>query len=238
MKKTPKRILRIFLLIIILLALAAGAFFLKFYFETKEMTPVETSRINDTVFCIKDKFVNAFVFKTQRGYLMIDAGIDENSFLEGMKILGIATSDVHTLLLTHTDSDHTGAAGLFKNAKIYMHKEEEQMINGENGKFFFIRAKWKYAPYILLQNNDTLSMDGLKIKVFHTPGHTPGSCCFLIGKDYLTTGDNLAYKDGKFSHFNDFFNMDTKQQEISIKRLPNLDSIKYIMTAHYGIIRH
>ena len=238
MKKISKKILRLFLIIIILLALAAGAFFLKFYFETNEMTPAETSRMNDTVFCIKDKFVNAFVFKTKSGYLLIDAGIDENSFLEGLKKLEIAPADVHALFLTHTDSDHTGATGLFRNCKIYMHKEEEQMINGENGKFFFLRLKWKYAPYTLLNSNETMTVEGIKIKVIHTPGHTPGSCSFLIGKDYLATGDNLAYKDGQFSHFNDFFNMNTKQQEISIKGLPNLDSIKYILTAHYGIIRH
>jgi len=237
MKRTTKRVVIGICIFIGLLVLAAGAFFLKFYFETKGMNPAETSRINDTVFCVKNKFVNAFIFKGKVGYFMVDAGIDETTFKTELSRLGIAPEQVNALLLTHTDGDHIGAAGLFRNCQIYMHKEEEQMINGQKGKFFFMKTKWKYGPYILLNSNDTLTVDGIKVKIIHTPGHTPGSSCYLIGKDYLATGDNLAYKNGKFEHFADFFNMDTKEQEESIKKLPYLNSVKYIMTGHYGIIR-
>ena len=202
------------------------------------MTPAETSQINDSVYCIKNKFVNAFIFKGKTGYLLVDAGFAESSFKTELDKLGIDPSQINNLLLTHTDGDHIGATGLFRNCKIYMHKDEEQMVNGQNGKFFFLHTKWKYGPYTLFSSNDTLVLDGIRVKIFHTPGHTPGSCCFLIGKDYLITGDNLRYNDGKISHFNDSFNMNTKQQEESIKSLPNFDSIKYILTAHYGIVKH
>ena len=236
MKKTAKRILTGVAIFIGVLLLAAGAFFLLFYLNTRDMSPAETGRINDSVFCIRDKFVNAFLFRGKQGYLMIDAGLDEKIFRNELGKLGIEPGQVSIILLTHTDSDHTGAVGLFKNAGIYMHRDEEQMINGKNGKYFFLRMKWKYGPYLLFNSNDTLMLAGLKIRVFHTPGHTPGSCSFLVGSDYLATGDNLAYIDGKFGHFVDFFNMDTKAQEISIKTLPSPDTMKYVLTAHHGVI--
>ena len=201
------------------------------------MTPAETSRINDSVFCLKDKFVNAYVFKGKDNYLMVDAGLSEKSIWAGLKSFGILPEQITTVLLTHTDSDHTGSLGLLKNAKVYMHIDEEQMINGQNSKYFFMRVKWKYGAYNLLNSNDTLTIDGLKIKLFHTPGHSPGSCCFLINNDYLLTGDNMAYKNGKFEHFVDFFNMNTPEQEASIKNLPDLSSFKYVMTGHHGIIK-
>lgn len=169
---------------------------------------------------------------------MSDAGIGETSLKAGLDKLGISPDQVSAILMTHTDGDHIGAMGLFKKAKVFIHKEEEQMINGKNGKFFFLRTKWKYGGYSLLNSNDTLTVDGLKVKVFHTPGHTPGSCCFLVGTDYLITGDNLAYKNGAFTHFTDIFNMNTKEQESSIKVLPNLKSIIYILTAHHGFIKN
>ena len=221
-----------------LVILAAVAFFLIFFFETRGMSPSETSRINDTVFAVKNKFVNAFIFKGNTGYFMIDAGIAENSFKQELEKLGIRPDQVNAILFTHTDGDHIGAAGLFNNCKFYLHKDEEQMINGQKGKFFFMKTKWKYGPYTLFNSDDTLTIDGIKVRIFHTPGHTPGSCCFLIGKDYLATGDNLAYKNGKFGHFIDFFNMNTKEQEESIKTLPDLDSVKFILTGHFGVIRH
>lgn len=238
MKKPVKKSLIGLAILIGLLILIAGGFFLRFYLGTRDMTPAETSRINDSVFCIRDRFVNAFLFKGKEGYLMIDAGIDEDSFKSELSRLGIDPAQITNVLLTHTDGDHTGALGLFGKSRIFMPKEEEQMINGQNGKFPLVRFKWKYGPYTLFHSGDTLTLAGLKIRVFHTPGHTPGSCCFLIGSDYLATGDNLAYKEGKFSHFVDFFNMDTQAQEISIKSLPPLDSMKYILTAHYGVINH
>ena len=237
MNKTLKRIIWGIVILVGILILLAGSFFLKFYMETRHMTPAETQRINDTVFCVKDRFVNTFIFKGKEHYLMVDAGFTAEGVKAELDKLGIPADGITTLLLTHTDGDHIGAVGLFKDPKIYMHKDEEQMINGTNGKFF-MHPKWKFGPYILLNSNDTLTIDGLKIKIIHTPGHTPGSCCYMIGKDYLLTGDNLAYKNGEFGHFNNFFNMDTKEQEASIKTLPDLKSIPFILTAHYGIIRN
>ncbi len=139
------------------------------------------------------------------------------------------------ILLTHSDGDHIGSIGLFKNARVYMHKDEEQMINGKNGKFPLVRFKWKFGPYTLFNSNDTLTLQGMKIRVYHIPGHTPGSCCFLIGNDYLATGDNVIPKDGKYDHFINFFNMDTKMQETAIKTLPASNTVRFVLTAHNGV---
>ena len=46
------------------------------------------------------------------------------------------------------------------------------------------------APDVLLNDVDTLSFGKVELKVLHTPGHTPGSLCFLTGK-YLISGDTL-----------------------------------------------
>jgi len=32
--------------------------------------------------------------------------------------------------------------------------------------------------------------------------------------------------------------MDNKQQEEAIKKLPNPDTMKYVLMGHYGVIRH
>ena len=237
MKKPVKRILFGFLIFIGLLVLLLGFFGFRFWYGTRDMSPAETQKLNDTVFVVKDKFVNAYFFKTSQGYVMVDAGVSEENFKAQMDGLGIQPDQVTTILLTHTDSDHTGAMGLFKNAKVYMHKDEEQMVNGKNGKFFFLRVHWKYSPYTLLNDRDTLNIGGLRIQIIHTPGHTPGSCCYLFNHEYLATGDNVAYKNGKFVHFTDFFNMDTPAQEAALKNLPELNSTPFILMAHHGIVR-
>ena len=43
---------------------------------------------------------------------------------------------------------------------------------------------------IKLKDDDYLIVGKLKIKALHTPGHTPGSMCFLAGR-YLLAGDTM-----------------------------------------------
>ncbi len=47
---------------------------------------------------------------------------------------------------------------------------------------------------IRLQDGDLIEIGNLQIKVLHTPGHTPGSCCFLV-EGNLFTGDTLFVGD-------------------------------------------
>jgi len=202
------------------------------------MTPAETGAINDSVWCIKDKFVNAFIFKGKTSYLMVDAGFGRKSFNAELKKIGIEPEKITTLLLTHTDGDHIGAVSLLQNPKIYMQKDEEQMINGTTGKTKYFKTKWKFGPYTLLDDKDSLSIDGLSIKLIHTPGHTPGSCCFIIGGNYLVTGDNLVVSNGKYEHFVEMFNMDTPKQLESLKLLPIPGAFAYILTGHHGIVKN
>jgi hydroxyacylglutathione hydrolase len=237
MKRLKKIILWGLAIFACLLITAAILFYVKFHNATKTMTPAETGAINDSVWCVRDKFVNAFIFKGNNSYLMLDAGISKNNFKKELKKLGITPEQITTILLTHTDGDHIGSISLFTNPTIYMHKDEEQMINGTTGKTKYFKTKWKYGPYNLLNDNDSLTIDGLRIKIIHTPGHTPGSSCYIIGDDYLLTGDNLIVTNGKYEHFVEMFNMNTPEQLESLKLLPVPGSFKYILTGHHGVTK-
>ena len=238
MKKIIKRTLWGIGILLGLAVIAAAVFLISFLLTTRKMTPAETAAINDSVFVVKDRFVDSYIFKGKQNYLMVDAGFGKENFAIELKKLGIAPEKITTILLTHTDGDHTGSLGLFTNPKIYMHKDEEQMINGQTAKMGPFKTKWKYGPYQLFNSKDTLIIDGLRIRIIHTPGHTPGSVCFIINDDYLVTGDNLVVVNGKAEHFVDKFNMNTAQQIESIKAIPDLKSFKYILMAHHGVIKN
>ena len=237
MKKPVKWILRGFVVVAALLFIGAIVFLYSFLKATKAMTPGETMAINDSVWCIKDRFVNAYIFKGMDSFLIVDAGISKKRFNGELKKLGINPDQITAILLTHADGDHIGAISLFNNPAIYMHHDEEQMINGTTGKTKYSKTKWKYGPYTLLNSNDTLTIDGLKIKILHTPGHTPGSSCYIIGNEYLVTGDNLIVSNGRYEHFTERFNMDTPLQIESLKLLPASESFQYILTGHHGIVK-
>ena len=151
-----------------------------------------------------------------------------------MKRININPDEVTNLFLTHSDSDHVGAVKLFKNAKIYLSKLEEQMINGKTSRFFIFKNKLD-VKYELLEGNQVINLSDVKIKSISTPGHTPGAMCYLVNDKYIFIGDSMSLKNGEADLFNELFNMDPETQKLTIKKLAQLSGIKYIFTAHYGL---
>jgi len=45
-------------------------------------------------------------------------------------------------------------------------------------------------PDFYLKDGDLIPFGKLKLKVLHTPGHSPGGVCFLLGK-HLISGDTI-----------------------------------------------
>ena len=83
------------------------------------------------------------------------------------------------ILITHNHADHVGALSELKSKlriPIGSHRLDAKGL--------------PLRPDILLEDGETVSFGNISLKVLHTPGHTPGSLCFLIGK-YLISGDTL-----------------------------------------------
>lgn len=83
------------------------------------------------------------------------------------------------ILITHAHMDHLGALSQLKGElgiSVAIHPSDAKGL--------------PLRPEMLLGDGDTVSFGGINLKVLHTPGHTPGSICFLTG-NYLISGDTL-----------------------------------------------
>ena len=93
-------------------------------------------------------------------------------------------------LVTHTHPDHVGG-NLFGHdipgveallervrAKVYVHKAEREFLKGFG------------SDLVKVDNQDTLPVGRFTLTFLHTPGHTPGSQCFLVD-GRLVSGDTL-----------------------------------------------
>ncbi len=198
------------------------------------MSPIDTGEITPDVFAVRDSFVNMFLVKDSIHYIAVDAGNKPADIAEELKKLKINPEQVIAVLLTHTDGDHVAALKLFKNAKIYLSKQEEQLLNGEKSRFFVFGNNIGTTDYLLLNDQQTITIGNTKIKGILTEGHTPGSMCYVINDKYLFTGDAISLKEGRIGKFNKFFNVDTKTAVKSMGLLAGLEGIEYIFTAHYG----
>jgi glyoxylase-like metal-dependent hydrolase (beta-lactamase superfamily II) len=97
----------------------------------------------------------------------------------GRVIEWLSGTNLKYILMTHNHRDHTGALEeLVGELKVPV------AANSHDA------PKLPVTPQLLLNDNDTVSFGNVKLKVMHTPGHTPGGLCFLSGK-YLISGDTL-----------------------------------------------
>lgn len=75
------------------------------------------------------------------------------------------------------------------------------------------------APDHCFADGETLQVDELSFRIWHTPGHTMGSCCILCG-EYFFTGDTLfAQSVGR----TDFAESDPAAMRRSLQRLAALE---------------
>jgi glyoxylase-like metal-dependent hydrolase (beta-lactamase superfamily II) len=124
------------------------------------------------------------------------------------------------ILLTHGHYDHCLGSLELKlnfNIPIYLHQEDLFLYNNANKSASYWNSSLRggtptrQSPSIkqppidfFLKDNQTITFGESNLKVIHTPGHTPGSCCFLspsvvpakagIHKSiplYLFTGDTI-----------------------------------------------
>jgi len=141
--------------------------------------------MNDSILYLKQlevgpmqNFIYLIGDKNKRECVMVDPAWDVDQVLrvaqeDGMKVMGG--------LITHTHFDHcNGAEELLERTKgkIYVHKNEAEFLKGMKKEIEKVESGYK------------LRVGDLEITFVHTPGHTPGSQCFLI-QGNLVSGDTL-----------------------------------------------
>jgi glyoxylase-like metal-dependent hydrolase (beta-lactamase superfamily II) len=234
MKRTFKWLIGGLVTVFVLLGLYIGIYLVRAKSEMKKLVPVETKEVVNNIFSIKDTFVNLYLIKDSTQYIAIDAGNDLNAVSGELKKLNIDPEKIIALFLTHTDGDHVAAIKLFKNAKVYLSRPEEQLLNGKKWRFLFFGNKIDTKVYSLIDDQQIITIGNTKIKGILTPGHTPGSMCFLVNDKYLFTGDALSLKNGKIDRFNELFNVDSKMGFESMAKITGIQGVEYIFTAHHG----
>ena len=96
-------------------------------------------------------------------------------------------AELKLILLTHAHFDHTGGVAELHAAHpdvpVFLHPADAARL----GSDVFPPIGAPTVPY---GDGDVVKLGDLDIQVLHTPGHTPGGVCLLVG-DALFTGDTL-----------------------------------------------
>ena len=102
------------------------------------------------------------------------------------------------ILLTHGHFDHILAAQAVKekyNIPIYACRQEEEMLREPSINMTVHYGQGcSIVPDVFLEDLDVIRLAGFSVQMIHTPGHTPGGCCYYAEKEgVLFSGDTLFH---------------------------------------------
>lgn len=137
-----------------------------------------TTRIHALELGPMENFIYLIEDTATRRAAVVDPAWDVNAIIQKAHELELEITDI---LLTHSHNDHiNGIEGILENylAQIHLLKPEYEFWSHELEK-----------PS-LHHGGDEVELGDTRIRMLHTPGHTPGSACYQTGNE-LITGDTL-----------------------------------------------
>ena len=156
---------------------------------------------------------NMYVLVEGKEAIVVDSNISDD-VLDVLKKQGV--EKIH-LFLTHEHYDHSHGVCWWQehiNTLLYCHKDCKGQLSTKrksnprlvafvlakkdrsNGGYQYEEFKqqireYSLEPDALLDDSQVLCVAGHQIAVYHTPGHSPGSCCYMMDKQILFSGDSM-----------------------------------------------
>jgi len=136
-------------------------------------------------------YVYIIADRDERKAMLVDPAWDIDGLLDELDKEDLELTGA---LITHYHPDHIGGdfAGHHiegvtellakRGCKIHLHKNEAPYVQRQLGL--------TPADYVAVDGETTVEVGRIPVRFLHTPGHTPGSQCFLVG-GHLVSGDTL-----------------------------------------------
>ncbi len=140
--------------------------------------------------------VNCFILgcgETRKG-VVIDPGGDPEEIIAAVERLGLS---IRHIINTHGHFDHIGANRALKErlgAALMIHADDAPMLGraADVARAYGIPGENSPQPDEFLTDGMEIVFGKHRMTVLHTPGHSPGGCCFYLEAEKMViTGDTL-----------------------------------------------
>jgi glyoxylase-like metal-dependent hydrolase (beta-lactamase superfamily II) len=185
--------------------------------------------------------VNVYLVTIPDGLMLVDAGMgwQASRILRAVDELALQTGPLRHVVITHGHSDHIGGAAVIQErtgAQIWMHPADARALSEGEGNRAVAPERQGLLSRMMAGGVRAAEVagelaDGMRLpfapawRVIHTPGHTPGQCCFYHEEQRaLITGDSVMNWFGRLSMPFAAATVDMAQNVEGVRRVAELDT--------------
>jgi glyoxylase-like metal-dependent hydrolase (beta-lactamase superfamily II) len=169
-----------------------------------ELHPLAVALARDVYLLGESSPAAVYAVDTSAGLVLIDSGMDPDAalVLRQLARLHLDVKRLTAVLLTHAHADHSGGAAYLRKrtgAKVYAGRADSPILRNAGPREALVSTFHMplYVPHatevdVELDGNETLTFGESRFTVLGSPGHSPGSICYLLehrGQRILFTGD-------------------------------------------------
>lgn len=161
--------------------------------------PYEPFRIAGNLYYVGTYDLACYLITTPKGNILINTGLASSATMikASIQTLGFKFADTKILLTSQAHYDHVGAMAAIKKltGAILMVDEKDAAVLTSGGTADYELGQYgiSFKPVTadrLLHDGDTISLGHTQIVMLHHPGHTKGSCSFIV----TVNDDHRSYR--------------------------------------------
>ncbi|MEZ2444616.1 subclass B3 metallo-beta-lactamase [Chitinophaga sp. RCC_12] len=131
----------------------------------------------------------SYLIATPSGHILVNTGLASSAAVikKNIEALGFRVSDIKILLTNQAHFDHLGAMAAVQEAtgaRFMVDAADESVVKSGGKTDYALGGEFSaFRPVKisgLLHDKDIVSLGDAKLLVLHHPGHTKGSCSFLM----------------------------------------------------------
>ncbi len=151
--------------------------------------PYQPFRIAGNLYYVGTYDLASYLIVTDKGNILINTGLSSSAGLikKNIEQLGFKFSDIKILLTNQAHYDHLGAMAAIKKqtgAKFYVNAADAEVCKAGGANDYemnHLGMSFKpITPDKLLKDRDVIQLGTTRLTMLHHPGHTKGSCSFLL----------------------------------------------------------
>lgn len=146
-------------------------------------------RIAGNLYYVGTYELASYLITTPSGHILVNTGLASSAaaIKKNMETLGFRLSDIKILLTNQAHYDHLGGMAAIQEmsgASFMADAADESVIRSGGKTDYLMGGRFStFRPVKiarLLHDRDVVSLGDTKLQVLHHPGHTKGSCSFLV----------------------------------------------------------